>query len=231
MYNEGNFLTALSQSFKNYLVYGARSTEKLKPIHSFLAGTLQNIFGQGYEIHYLGKNSKEFTVEGKYYPKNIDITVTNNKKPIFCLGLKFVTSNYKQNANNYFENMMGETANIQRQNIPYAQVIVLRYETPYYEKDLNSQKNKVPSKVETLNEKDLSKYVKLAFDTQQAHKPFAIGILLVEINETTYQVQKIKANNVLDDKFANILESKLSVLNMFQEISRFKDYLEIDMKE
>jgi len=57
MYDENDFLKALSQSFKNYLEYGARSTEKLKPIHLFLANTLQNIFGEGYQTHYLGENS------------------------------------------------------------------------------------------------------------------------------------------------------------------------------
>lgn len=224
MYNENGFLKALSQSFKNYFEYGARSTEKLKPIHLFLAKTLQNIFGQDYQTHFLGENSKELTVEGKYYPKDIDITVTHNEKPIFCLGLKFVTSNYKQNANNYFEGMMGETANIQSQNIPYAQVIVLRYETPYYKKGLDEQKDKTPSKIEIINQKDLSKYVNLVFDTQQAHRPFAIGILLVEINETTCEVKKIKPNSVLDSTFAEVLETKVSVSNLFQEVETFAKF-------
>jgi len=57
-----------------------------------LASTLQNIFGKGYETYYLSENSKEITIEGKYYPKDIDITVTHNEQPIFCLGFKFVTS-------------------------------------------------------------------------------------------------------------------------------------------
>ncbi len=84
MYNENNFLKALSQSFENYLEHGARSTEKLKPIHLFLADTLQSIFGQDYETHYLGENSKELTVEGKYYPKDIDIT----QKTYFLFGIE-----------------------------------------------------------------------------------------------------------------------------------------------
>jgi hypothetical protein len=217
-------LKALSKSFENYLEYGARNTEKLKPIHLFLANTLQSIFGQDYETHYLGENSKELTVEGKYYPKDIDITVTHNEKPIFCLGFKFVTSNYKQNANNYFESMMGETANIQRQNIPYAQVIVMRYETPYYKKGLDEQKDKTPSKIEVINQKDLSKYVNLVFDNQQAHRPFAIGILLVEINETTCEVKKIKPNSFLDSNFAEVLETKVSVSNLFQEVTTFAKF-------
>jgi hypothetical protein len=217
-------LKALSKSFENYLEYGARSTEKLKPIHLFLANTLQSIFGQDYETHYLGENSKELTIEGKYYSKDIDITVTHNEKPIFCLGFKFVTSNYKQNANNYFESMMGETANIQRQNIPYAQVIVMRYETPYYKKGLDEQKDKTPSKIEVINQKDLSKYVNLVFDNQQAHRPFAIGILLVEINETTCEVKKIKPNSFLDSNFAEVLETKVSVSNLFQEVTTFAKF-------
>ena len=224
MYNENNFLKALAQSFKNYLEFGARSTEKLKPIHLFLAETLQNIFGEGYKTHYLGENSKELAVQGKYYPKDIDITVTYNEKPIFCLGLKFVTSNYKQNANNYFEAMMGETANIQRQNIPYAQVIVLRHETPYYKKGLDKQKDKAPSKIEVINQKDLSKYVNLVFDTKQAHQPFAIGILLVDIDEMTCEVKKIVTNSILNDNFAEVLESKLSVSNLFTEVETFAKF-------
>ena len=128
-------IQAISASFQKYQEFGAQSTEKLKPIHKFLADTLQQIFGNEYELHYLGSDSKEKTVEGKYYPKNIDMTITKENKPIFCVGLKFVTSNYKQNANNYFENMMGETANIQANTgLPYAHVIILRHETPYYKK-------------------------------------------------------------------------------------------------
>ena len=224
MYSETDFLGAISQSFKNYMLYGARSTEKLKPIHQFLGKTLHNIFGEEYQTHYLGENSKELTIEGKYYPKDIDITVTQDKKPIFCLGLKFVTSNYKQNANNYFESMMGETANIQRQNIPYAQVIVLRYKTPYYKKVLDKQKDKTPSKIEVINQKDLSKYVSLVFDTPQAHRPFAIGILLIEINEETHEVKKIEPRDILDRDFAKVLDTKVSVSNLFQEVMSFATF-------
>lgn len=124
MYIEKNFIKAISQSFKKYIEHGSRSTEKLKPIHNFVAQTLQTIFGEDYELHVMGDDNKEMKVEGKYYDKDIDVTVTKDNKPVVCLGIKFVTSNYKQNANNYFENMMGETANIQaRKDLPYYQLI------------------------------------------------------------------------------------------------------------
>jgi hypothetical protein len=208
MYYESHFIQAISDSFKKYQEFGARSTEKLKPIHKFLAETLQRIFGQGYELHYLGSESKEKTVEGKYYPKDIDITITKNEKPVFCVGLKFVTSNYKQNANNYFENMMGETANIQaNQGLPYAHIIILRHETPYYKKDSSV------GKIELINQKDLTKYLNLALDEPHTHRPFAIGILLIGIDETTAEVKIIEVQNILK-KNVEFFESKPSMRNL-----------------
>lgn len=224
MYKEKKLLTAISESYENYVLYGARSTKKLLPLHLFLAETLKDIFGKNYEAHYMGEDSKELTVEGKYYPKDIDIAITYKKKPIFCLGLKFVTSNYKQNANNYFEGMMGETANIQTNNIPYAQVIILRHETPYYKKALDVQKDKKSAKIEIINQKDLTKYVNLVFDTQQAHRPFAIGILLIDINEKNNVVKKTNLESALEAKFAEVLETKVSVENLFREVATFSKF-------
>lgn len=147
MYNEKDFLSAISKSYKKYIQYGARSTEKLKPIHTCIAKILQNIFGSNYTIYHIGKDKKEFKVKGKYYDKDVDIVVVKDNKPILCLGIKFVTSNYKQNANNYFENMMGETANIQAlKNLPFFQLLILRYQTPYYAKTIQKKGEKQPKK-------------------------------------------------------------------------------------
>lgn len=120
MYNETMLIKAIKKSFEKYKEYGARSTQKLIPIHKYMADTLKEIWGKKYEICYMDKNNREAKIKGKYYSKDIDIAVLKDKKPVFCLGVKFITSNYKQNANNYFENMMGETANIQANQIAYA---------------------------------------------------------------------------------------------------------------
>jgi len=183
-YNEKDFIKAVEQSFKMYKLYGARSTAKLKSIHKFVAETLAEIFGQGFDLHFMGNDNKEMTVAGKYYPKDVDITISKNGVPVFCLGIKFVTSNYKQNSNNYFENMMGETANIQATQIPYAQLIILRYETPYYKKN----ETELPSKIEIVNDKDIAKYLKLMYDQPQAHRPNYLGIQLINIDEKTGKV-------------------------------------------
>jgi hypothetical protein len=223
IYNEKKIIKAVELSFKAYKEKGARSTAKLKPIHGFVADTLAAIWGKTYELHYIGgDNTKELKVNGKYYPKDIDITVTKNGCAIFCLGIKFVTSNYKQNANNYFENMMGETANIQAVgNLPYAQFIVLRHETPYYKKN-ETEKS---SKTEIVNDKDIQKYLNLQFDSPQAHRPDYLGIQLININEQTGKVTLTDLANSFSKETTKLLKSKLSLTNFFNEISAYKDYL------
>jgi hypothetical protein len=135
-YSEQEFLKAIGQSYANYKAYGSRSTRKLEPLHKYVTETLRRIWGADYTIGSMEPNNKEIIVEGKYYPKRIDVTVTQNADPIFCLGIKFITGNYKQNSNNYFENMMGETANIQAvPQLKYAHLIILRRHTPYYKKN------------------------------------------------------------------------------------------------
>jgi hypothetical protein len=221
IYNELEFVKAIEQSFKAYKEKGARSTAKLKPIHKFVAGILAKIWDKEFKIYYLGDDTKEATVEGKYYPKNIDITVLDSEKPVFCLGIKFVTSNYKQNSNNYFENMMGETANIQAVGgLPYAQLIILRHETPYYQKNETER----PSKIEIINDKDISKYLKLYFDIPQSHRPNYIGILIINIDEKTGKVTLTNLEQSFSKEIANLLSKALSVKSFFDNIYNYKDY-------
>lgn len=221
-YNEQSFLTSIRSSYIKYKIHGARSSEKLKPLHLFAANTLRGIWGNNAEFHYLGEGVSEFTVEGKYYPKDIDVTVKLQDKPVFCLGIKFVTSNYKQNANNYYENMMGETANIQANNIPYAQLIILRYETPYYKKNNPD----TPSKIEVISEKDLNKYLNLMNEPIQAvHRPKMLGIHLVNINEDSQVVESTDIKQVYGKAFAQKIEDAMSVRKMFDQIKTYKQEL------
>lgn len=188
-----------------------------------MADTLKKIWGKKYEIYYMGESSKEATIDGKYYPKDIDITVMKGETPVFCLGVKFITSNYKQNANNYFENMMGETANIQANQIPYAQIIIMRYQTPYYKKN----DAVMPSKIEVINEKDITKYLKLMYDVPQAHRPNELCIFLVNIDEKKGNVTKTNLEKEFGKPFAKLITEKLSPENFFKQIENYKQYYEI----
>jgi hypothetical protein len=146
-----------------------------------------------------------------------------DEKPVFCVGIKFVMSNYKQNANNYFENMLGETANIQAVGeLPYAQFIIFRRETPYYQKDI-----KTPVKIEIINDKDIVKYINLVFDRRHAHRPDYLGILFVDIDETKDTVSLCDIDKYFSEDTVVFLKDKLSIDFFFREIENYKKYLEI----
>ena len=223
-YKEQEMIKALEASFKAYKEHGARSTAKLKKLHKYFANVLLEIWGNDFEVFYLGDKklgdkTKEKKVEGKYYPKNIDITVAKNGQPVFCLGIKFVTSNYKQNANNYFESMMGETANIQANKLPYAHLIILRQPTPYYPKN-----SKIPSKWETINDHDIKKYSELIFENPQAHRPIAMAIPVLQVDEKIMKIDFSSLKNDFSKHNVSILNGKLSLENLFKEIEEYKNY-------
>lgn len=171
----------------------------------------------------MGIDSKEAKVEGKYYPKDIDVAVLKEGEPVYCLGIKFITSNYKQNANNYFENMMGETANIQANKIPYAHLIIMRYQTPYYKKNFSEK----PDKIEIISKKDIQKYLNLIYDSPQAHRPSELCIFLVDIDETTSKVSKTNLKKAFGDDFSELMTNKLSLEHFFSEMQGYKNYLEL----
>jgi len=130
---ENNFLIALTNSFKAFLETGSRSNEKLKILHSSISKDLINLLGPDYVVKSLNVgDGKEGSIQGRYINKNVDIVVLQNSNVVAGIGIKFVMQNYSQNSNNYFENMLGETANIRSENIPYFQIFVIPEKMPYY---------------------------------------------------------------------------------------------------
>jgi hypothetical protein len=181
---QNKFIKAVNTSFAAYNKKGgARSTKKLIPIHKFLSETILEKLKNRYSIKSLGiGDGKEATIDGKYYPKDLDIAIFKGDKIIATVSFKFVTSNYQQNANNYFENLMGETANIRRKNISFAHFLVLRGHTPYYSKNKGNLRGK-EKKIEIISEKHLQKYIKLFNDMDFPHKPDLIGICLLDFDQ------------------------------------------------
>jgi len=218
MIKEQKFLKAINDAFKAYNSYGARSNRKLIPIHKWFADIIEENLGEEYSVMGLGKGEgKEYRLNGKYYPKIVDISVfkkeKRKKKIISTISFKFVTSNYKQNANNYFENLLGETANIRRVGVGFAHFLVLRGHTPYYDKAAGSKRGEL-KKIEILHEKDLSKYVKLFKDLDFPHKPEVLGIAVIDFDDkgNAHFVNLNKLDILKDTK--NTLNNELS-LNKF----------------
>lgn len=182
------FIKSLEEGYKNYLLVHARSTSKIIPMHKCLSEILKEKLGKDFVIKSMGiGDNKEYKFRGKYYTKHLDITILKDNKPISALGFKFVTSNYKQNSNNYFENMLGETANVKRNDLLYGQILILKEQMPYFSTD-----KKQFTKVEKINELNLKKYFRLGTDNAENlyHKP---DIMFISFLETGDEERMLKA--------------------------------------
>lgn len=211
---ENLFLKTISKTFVAYNKFGARSNKKLIPIHLWFAKVIEKKLGSGYSVRSLGKGG-EFIMGGKYYPKTLDISIFKDKKIITTISFKFVTSNYKQNSNNYFENLLGETANIRRVNVGFAHFLVLRSHTPYYDKNKGNLRGK-EKKIEIINDHDLSKYIKLFNDVDFPHKPEVLGIAIVDFDKKKQAHFEDLKKIGLQQETINTLEKQLSI-NVFIE--------------
>lgn len=181
--NQG-LLSKIKESYEKYLECGPRSNEKLVGLHGFIAKCLEKELGADkicsrYSIKSLGYNDgKEGIIRGVYYDKKVDITIYKDSNPIAGIAVKFVTSNYSQNSNNYFENILGETANIRSNNISYFQIFLITDKIPYFNKY-----GKI-KKYERLSVHNLEKYLELSEDkpTLYYHIPNKtfIGIFTID---------------------------------------------------
>ena len=192
--NNSEFLCVLEKSFEKYIECGtSRSTEKLKPLHGSIAKDLQEKFGEQFTVKSQGfGEGKESKIEGRYYDKKVDITVEHKGKAVAGYAVKFVMRNYSQNSNNYFENMLGETANIRTNNIPYFQIFISFDEIPYYDKNGNFKKT------EKMKKDKLNKYLMLSRDNSDTfwHTPDKMLIVLLSLKD-----DQISYSKKIDDYF------------------------------
>lgn len=187
-YNE-DFLEVLRKSFLVYLKTSARSNEKLKVLHGFISNTLFKLIGYDYKINSLGfGDGKEASACGRYMDKKVDIIVSKEGKIVAGLAIKFVMSNYSQNSNNYFECMLGETANIRSNKIPYFQIFIIPDKIPYYDKNGNI------SNWEEISEHNLDKYINLSNDDVDAymHTPNKTLVGVVHFNDCPCYVKNFQ---------------------------------------
>ena len=201
--NNKEFLNVIKESFKTYLDVGtSRSTAKLKSLHGSIAKDLQKILGNDFAIMSQGFGDDcEGGIDGRYYLKKTDITILKNSKRVAGYAVKFVMRNYSQNSNNYFENMLGETANIRANNIPYFQIFITFDKIPYYKKDGNFQK------YDLMTEHTIKKYVNLSNDNISLffHTPNKTLFILLHLKE--------KSENYIFKNSDDYAKYYLSIIN------------------
>lgn len=98
-----------------------RSPEMVKPIHSQIAKIVEE------NSNYTTKSliNGEYTFEGSYGSKKVDIAIFDGKELIGVINFKGIRSEYNKNANNYYENMKGESDLFVEANIPIFQIIFI----------------------------------------------------------------------------------------------------------
>lgn len=180
-------MNVISRSFEAFLRKGtSRSTDKLKPLHGAIARDIAKRLGPNYQIWSQGfLYDKEAEIRGRYINKRVDITIKHKGTPVAGIAVKFVMQNYSQNSNNYFENMLGETANIRCGHCPYFQIFIILDKLPCY------NKSKKIIKWETFTDHNISKYVVLSKDDVDVyfHAPNKTLLYVVHIPEPDEIIQ------------------------------------------
>ncbi|CAG8533669.1 5420_t:CDS:2 [Ambispora gerdemannii] len=201
-----------SEKFKDFVKTfeeGARSPEKLKILHPNITEDLKGLLGNNYQLYSLDESDrKEKTVKGRYMDKRVDIAITKGEEIVAGLGVKFIMSNYSQNSNNYFESMLGETANIRTNNILYFQIVICFARPPYFEEKNNN--GKVIKKIEKVSLNQLEKYRILSRDNVFTYLHSPIKTLLVLVDFANIDCEEIFKNEKLktDEELARIVKEK-----------------------
>lgn len=187
MITNDKFLKVLRDSFKVYLETSARSNKKLEVLHGAIANDLSKRLGGDYKIKALGYGTgKEAKILGRYMEKAVDISVFKNEKALGGVAVKYIMSNYSQNSNNYFEGMLGETANLRTNNKAYFQIVILPKHVPYFKKDGTI------SKIETITAHNIEKYLKLSQDDTSVYMHTPTKTLFYLINTPQISIASIK---------------------------------------
>lgn len=214
MMTNSDFLKVILKSFNTYLnVNTSRSTAKLKVLHGSIAKDLYELFGKSYTISSQGYgNDREERIDGRYYPKYVDIAVSKNGKAVAGYAVKFVMRNYSQNSNNYFENMLGETANIRSNNIPYFQIFIVFEKVPYY-----SSSGELLH-YDTISEHNLEKYFILSRDNADIfyHTPDKTLLAVIKLQEPHYELDN---STEYAQYYKKIIDSK----NLMSYSDKIKD--------
>lgn len=185
--DNAEFLSVVSEA---YLVGldDPRGNAKLRILHGAIAHDLAH--RSGHAVEALGRDPEtEATIEGAYYPKKVDIVVLPNPQmPLVPagIGVKLVMNGYQQNKNNYFESMLGETANLRSSGFRYAELFIVPSISPRFrEATVLGQRADVIQRMEVFTSHDLDKYSALSQlnPREQLHAPNLVLLCIIELPE------------------------------------------------
>ena len=211
------FLAAMQEAYRMVLRYGVRSNRKTRVLHGWVQDELSGELGIDYT--FTGQspdNTREANVGGMYYDKNVDILIARDGQELGVISIKFPVSNYWQNSINYFEQQIGETANLRRRNIVYGSLFCVTNPIPY------KNREGVITRLEAIREHDIQRYARLRADHEHIHAPdeMAIGIVTLDIDQDAVtDITDPAAMDISESSRASLL-NELSVDTFFTRMAR-----------
>lgn len=234
--NNNDFIGCITKLYEEYINSHRRSSKKLLPLHGSISKDLQDRLGEDYIVRSLGFNeNREAKINGRYFNKKVDISVFkkdgNNEIALGGIAVKSIMTNYSQNSNNYFENMLGETANIRGAEKLYFQLLILPEYLPYFgEKKINGVKVKdIITNIEHISNHNLEKYLRLSNDNvlDYVHSPnktliYLINITDRDLSETKYKnrdewIEYLKTNLHITESQQNLVFGNSIIYNNYEK--------------
>lgn len=196
--NEKELLDAIKKSYVAFINHGSRSPKKLHSLHGVISKKVHEVLDNGFEVNSMSYGrEKEDKFCGLSYDKRVDISILKNGEQLGAIAVKFATSNYNQNANNYFEQMIGETFNLRGKSIIYIQVLIIRNPIPYRKQDREKG-----DRIQHMKDYHMAKYRKLLdVSIQQYGVPNLFFIKMVNINNGIDSKDNVDINDVEISEF------------------------------
>lgn len=132
---EKRFIQIINETYQRYLKYGSRNPKKVNYFHLSIKKLLEQYFTRKkcYDIEL------EYKIESCHSSnkKRCDIVVLKNNIPYIIFPVKIAMTNYKQNKNNYWENLIGELTSIKwcNPNIHIIPINIFMDKIPYVKND------------------------------------------------------------------------------------------------
>lgn len=180
------FKKTIQNAYSAYKTYGCRSNKKTKIIHEYIKDHINKSSCGLY-----AKTEVKVSCSNHSGTKRHDIVVytKKNNKMMAIIPVKFIMSNFKQNKNNYLENLVGECY-LTKQSNPGIKIIpinIIFNQMPYF------TKNKKIKKIERFDPSIIDTYKKIC------HQDIFDDSIFYIINHDPVSKSIIKNNTFINE--------------------------------
>lgn len=148
----GKFIDIVNETYRLYITHGARSNANVNYFHNYIKDELIKIINNNPK--YSVKLECAVKSTNSANKKMCDIVVLKDNIPYIIFPVKIIKSNYKQNKNNFWENLTGELQHLiwANEDIHIIPINIFMNKTPYL------KSNKKIAKFENITIDEISIY-------------------------------------------------------------------------